>query len=67
MRKRVIRFLVSDKSREGSSPYGRGLSILANDCMASGHNSAAQVVLAWGMQRGTIVIPKGQSDCRPHC
>jgi len=27
----VIRFLVSDKSREGSSPYGRSLSILANE------------------------------------
>jgi len=31
MRKRVIRFLYSDKSREGSSPYGRGLGILANE------------------------------------
>jgi len=26
----VIRFLYSDKSKEGSSPYGRDLGILAN-------------------------------------
>jgi len=28
--KRCIRFLICDKSREGSSPYGRGLGILAS-------------------------------------
>ena len=30
MRERVIRFLYFDKSKEGSSPYGRDLGILAN-------------------------------------
>jgi len=38
VRKMYNKVLGLVKSREGSSPYGRGLSILANDGVASGHN-----------------------------
>jgi len=38
VRKMYNKVLGLVKSREGSSPYGRGLSILANEGVASGHN-----------------------------
>jgi len=62
VRKTCVKVLVLVKSREGSSPYGRGLSMLANEgvCLRP-----QQFVLKTGFFLGQHKCPFGRFNISP--